>query len=139
MKMSLGEIIKAIIFGFIAGLVAAFFLLNVGDNTNEIIYGASIRMTRFYVIVVCSIACIVTEMIADTSAREVGVDIVISWICSLMFVGDNFLNATDRMESIKNIMGPVIVSVVLAAFLSEPIQRVGVKFLDWVPFKKNEK
>jgi len=138
MNKSLGDMIKAVIFGFTAGLVSAVFLLSIGDNTDEIIYGASVPMTRFYVTVVCSVACLVAEMTANTSAREVAVDVLISWLVSLMFVGDKFLISVDKMESIKNMMGPIVVSVTLAAFLSNPIQQCFVKFLDWVPFKKKE-
>ena len=139
MKMSIGEMLKALIFGFTAGLIFAIMLLSVGDNTNEVIYGASVPMTRFFVTVVSAIACIAAEMTANTSTREVGVDICICWIISLMFVDEGFLNSADKVASIKNIMGPIFVSVTIAAFFSDPIQRVGVKILDWVPFKKSEK
>ena len=77
MKLSIGEILKTLVFGFTAGLVAAIFLLSIGDNTDEVIYGASVPMTRFFVTVVSTIACIAAEMTANTSAREVGVDICI--------------------------------------------------------------
>lgn len=139
MKMSIGKMISAMVFGFTAGFLASIFLFKIGDNTNEVIYGASVPMTRFFVTVVCSVACIVAEMICDTSAREVGVDIIISWLVSLMFVGEGFLNAADKVASIENMMGPIFVSVVITAIFSEPIQRVGVKFLEWVPFKKDDK
>ena len=56
-----------------------------------------------------------------------------------MFVDEGFLNSADKVASIKNIMGTIFVSVTIAAFFSDPIQRVGVKILDWVPFKKSEK
>lgn len=135
---SLGDMIKAITFGFTAGLVSSVFLLSIGDNTDEIIYGASVPMTRFYVTVVCSVACLVAEMLANTSAREVAVDVVISWLVSLLFVGDKFLISVDKMESIKHMMGPIVASVILASILSNPIQQCFVKFFEWVPFKKKE-
>ncbi len=138
MKLSIGEILKSLVFGFTAGLVAAIFLLSIGDNTDEVIYGASVPMTRFFVTVVSAVACITAEMTANTSAREVGVDICICWIVSLMFVDKGFLDSADKVASIKNMMGPIFVSVGIAAFFSDPIQRVGVKILDWIPFKKSE-
>ncbi len=139
MKMSIGEMLKSLVFGFTAGLIFAIMLLSIGDNTDEVIYGASVPMTQFFVTCVCTLACIVAEMTANTSAREVGVDILICWLVTLMFVDEGFLNSADKVASIKNIMGPIFVSVTIAAFFSDPIQRFGVKILDWVPFKKSEK
>lgn len=137
MKLSVGEMLKAVLFGLAGGVIASLILLNIGDRTDEVIYGASVPMTRFFVTVVCSIACLVSEMSANTSAREVGVDVALSWLISLLFVGNSsFLNHADRMESLKNLMGPIIVCVVLASIISDPIQRAGSKFFDWVPFQK---
>ena len=134
MNMSIGEMIKAMVFGFTAGLVATIILLSLGNE----VYGASVGMTRFYVTVVCSVACIVAEIVCNTSAREVAVDTVISLLVSLMFVGENFLNSEDKIMSVRHMFGPIIVSVIIAAFFSNTIKDYSVKFFDWKPFKKSE-
>ena len=139
MKLSVGEMLKSILFGLAGGIIASLILLNIGDTTDEVIYGASVPMTRFFVTVVCTLACLVSEMSANTSAREVGVDIVIALVVSIMFVGDSrFLNHADKMVSIENLMGPITVCVVLATMFSEPIGRLGTKLMDWIPFQKKD-
>lgn len=135
MKISLGKALTAIVFGCLAGFVASMCLLHVGDTTNEVIFGASRSMTRFFVTVICSLSCFVAEVIADTTARECVTDIGISWLMSMVYVKENFLVFNDRMASLEHLMRPIIVSVVIATFISNPVRRIGEKCFEWVPFK----
>lgn len=134
---SIGKMLTAILFGCCAGIVATLILFNIGDNTDEVIYGASVPMTRFFVLCICSLSCVVAESIADSSAREVLVGIIISTIVSLLFVKENFLDYEDKMESMKNMITPICVSVIVAALFSYPIMKIGKKFLEWTPFAKD--
>lgn len=134
-SMKIGDMLKGLVFGFVGGLLATLLLLHVGETTNEIIYGASVSMTRFYVTVVVSIACLVCEMAIGTSAREVGMDVIISWVLSLVFVEDNtFLDYTNKIQTIENMMWPVITAVLIATIFSSPIQKFGDKLFSWTPF-----
>lgn len=139
MKLTVGEMFKSVLFGLVGGVIATLILFTIGDKTDEVIYGASVNMTRFFVTVVCSIACLTAEMSANTSAREVGVDIVISFVVASLAVKDsNFLNHADKMETFKEIMWPIAISVVLAAVFSDPIQQKASKFFEKKPFEKKE-
>ena len=133
MSITIGEAIKSMVFGFTAGLVASIILL----SCNEV-YGASVGMTRFYIAVVCSIACIVAEIVCNTSAREVAVDVVISALVSMFSVGENFLNSQDKLMSIRHMFGPILFSVIIAAFFSNTFAVYSVKFFELKPFNKGE-
>lgn len=139
LKITLGRALTAMVFGCLAGFLASMYLLHIGDTTDEVIFGASRSMTRFYVTVICSLACFVAELIADTSARECCVDIILSWVLSMMYVDEQFLIFNDRLKSLEHIMAPIIISVVIATLFSNPIRRVGEKCLEWIPFKGKDK
>lgn len=138
LKITIGQAIISVIIGVAMGIIIAL-LTGVGDNTSEIIYGNSLKETRFWVWFICFGACIATETVAGKSARAVAIDAVISFLITLFFVAnENFFDATDTGQSLSNVFGAIVVSVFLAAFCSDIFVYWTKKALDAKPFQRND-
>ena len=113
-----------LILGSAVGAILIVYLIHKGTDSEEIVFGASLWLSRIYVFIICLIASITTEAVVGTSAGEVLVDVFISALVVYFSVDKETLTlSTDYMETFLNIYEPVLISVGLATFFSSPIKR----------------
>ncbi len=136
---SIGEVLKTLGFAFGVGELAAIVLLYHGYNSEDLIFGASLSMTRAFVAAICWLSCCVAEAISKSSAQEILADGIISVVVSILFVKDGtFLIEHNMIGSVCNMLMPIAVSLIAAAILSYYLARIISGILSWIPFKKNE-
>lgn len=137
---SLGDLIKSLVCAFAAGEVAAIVLLYHGYNSSDIIFGASLTLTRAFVVGICWFSCCIAEALTNSSAKEAMTDGIISLIVALIFVRDGeFLLAQNQIGSILHLLLPLAVALIAAATVSYYIEKVLFYVFDWKPFKKRNK
>ena len=139
-ESSLGDLIKSLICAFAAGEVIAIVLLYHGYNSSDIIFGASLALTRAFVCAICWFSCCIGEALSGSTAKEALSDFIISLVVTLIFVRDgDFLVAQNQLGSIMHLLAPIAFSLVIAAFLSYYIACAFSFVFGWKPFKKREK
>ena len=139
-ESSLGDLIKSLVCAFAAGEVAALVLLYHGYNSSDVIFGASLALTRAFVCAICWFSCCIAEALAGSSAKEALSDILISLVVTLIFVRDGeFLVAQNQLGSILHLLVPIAVALIIAAAFSYYITWIISFVFGWTPFKKRDK
>lgn len=137
---SLGDVLKSLICAFAVGELAAAILLYHGYNSSDIIFGASMALTRAFVAAICWFSCCIAEALAKSSAQEALADILISVSVAFIFVRDGeFLVAQNQIGSILHLLVPIAVALIAAAFLSGYLAKVFSFVFGWKPFRRRKK
>ena len=137
---SLGDILKSLICSFSVVEIAAVVLLYHGYNSSDIIFGASLALTRAFVTAICWFSCCIAEALAKFSAQEALADGLISFVVAFIFVRDGeFLVAQNQIGSILHLLAPIAVSLVAAAGISYYLTKIFSFIFGWKPFKRRKK
>lgn len=137
---SLGDLLKSLICAFAVGELAAVVLLYHGYNSSDIIFGASLALTRAFVAAICWLSCCIAEALAKSSAQEALTDGLISLVVAFIFVRDGeFLVAQNQIGSILHLLAPLAVSLIVAAALSYYLAKIFSFLFSWRPFKGRRK
>ena len=137
---SFGELLKSLICAFAAGELAAVVLLYHGYNSSDIIFGASLALTRAFVAGICWISCAIAEALTKSSAREALADGLICLVVAVIFVRDGeFLVAQNQIGSILHLLAPLAVALIAAAIGSYHLTRAISFIFGWKPFKRRKK
>lgn len=139
-ESSLGDLLKSLICAFAAGEFAAAVLLYHGYNSEDVIFGASLALTRAFVAAICWFACCIAEALAKSSAQEALTDGLISLVVAFIFVRDGeFLVAQNQIGSILHLLAPLAVSLIVAASLSYYLTKIFSFLFSLRPFKGRKK
>lgn len=112
-KTTIGQIILAIIAGSLVGYCLMMYFIYEMD-TGE--------FTFLKTVCICWFACFVSEVVTDTSAREVGVDCIISCITVLFCVGPESISREEE-NIVHTVFVPMFISVLIASIFSGSMVR----------------
>ena len=137
---SLGDLLKSLICAFAAGELVAVILLYHGYNSSDIIFGASLALTRVFVAAICWFSRCIAEALSKSSAQEALADGLISLVVAFIFVRDGeFLVAQNQIGSILHLLAPLAVALIAAAGFSYYLTRIISFIFSWKPFKRRKK